>query len=269
MGGIVKGTLGLGKSPLGAAFKAQVQMSDVDLEQCLAEMFGIRRLDGKGNIAFSVEGSGSSIFELTKALNGTATLSSQKGAIVGFNVEQLLRRIERRPLSGGSEFRSGKTPYESLGVNLKIVDGIATVDEVRMTGSAVGLAMTGSASIPTRELDLKGIASLLSGAALPVTPAFELPFMVQGSWDDPIVLPDPQSRIERSGAAAPLLDALRQRGGHDSVRSAIERLSGSPPQSSSPPIGPAPTLSGSSTTSLPTAETTPAGTGHAPETSTR
>ena len=40
-----------------------------------------------------------SVYDLTKALNGTAALTSRKGAIAGFNVEQLLRRIERRPLS--------------------------------------------------------------------------------------------------------------------------------------------------------------------------
>ena len=53
---------------------------------------------------------------------------------------------------------------------------------------------------------------------------FELPFVVQGRWDDPIMLPDAQSLIRRSGAAAPLLDAVRDRKARDAVRSVIERL---------------------------------------------
>ena len=73
-------------------------------------MFGIRKLEGKGNLGFAIESSGGSVYDLTKALNGTAGLTSRKGAIAGFNVEQLLKRIERRPLSGGGEFRTGKTP---------------------------------------------------------------------------------------------------------------------------------------------------------------
>jgi AsmA protein len=229
-GGLVKGTFGLGKSRAGAELRAQLQFTNVDFEQCLGEMFGIRRLEGKGNLAFAIETSGSSIYQLTKGLNGTATLVSRKGAITGFNVEQLLRRIERRPLSAGGEFRTGKTPFETLAVNLKIVRGVAHVEDVRLEGPAVGLALTGSASVPERELDLRGTASLLSSTAgAPANgagPAFELPFMVQGPWDDPIMLPDPQSRIERSGAAAPLLDAVRSRGARDAVRSAIERLTG-------------------------------------------
>ena len=242
-GGVLKGTFGLARSPAGADFKAQLQFTNVDLEQCLGELFGIRKLEGKGNLGFAIESSGGSVFDLTKALNGTAGLTSRKGAIAGLNVEQLLRRIERRPLSGGGEFRTGKTPYESLTVNLKITQGVANVDDVRMEGPAVSLALTGSASIPARELDLRGTASLLSNANS-AAPAFELPFMVQGPWDDPIMLPDPQSRIQRSGAAAPLLDAIRNRDSRDAVRSVIERFAA--PAQSAAPAESAPALAGSS-----------------------
>ncbi|MFL6798916.1 MAG: AsmA family protein [Xanthobacteraceae bacterium] len=235
-GGLVQGTFGLGKSPAGTEFKTQLQFSNVDLEQSLGEMFGLRRLEGKGNIGFAVEGSGTSVYELTKALNGTAGLSSRKGVITGFNVEQLLRRIERRPLSLGSELRSGKTPYDNLTLDLKITNGIAEVQTARVEGAAIALELSGAASIPARELDLHGTAGLLSSGSVG-TPAFELPFMVQGGWDDPDVLLDPLSRIQRSGAAAPLLDAVRNRGGPAAVRSMIERLTGAP----APPPAPAAT----------------------------
>jgi AsmA protein len=245
-GGVVRGTFGLAKSSAGTDFKAQLQFADVDLEQCLGEMFGIRRLEGKGNLGFAIDSSGRSVYDLTKGLNGTASLTSRKGAIAGFNVEQLLKRIERRPLSGSGEFRTGKTLYETLVVNLRITQGMANVEDVRMEGPSVGLALSGSASIPERDLDLRGTASLLaistSGTA---APAFELPFMVQGSWDDPIILPDPQSRIQRSGAAQPILDAVRSRSLRDPVRSAIERLTGAAP-AETPPTAAAPGLAGSS-----------------------
>jgi len=250
-GGVVRGTFGLAKSPAGADFRAQLQFSNVDLEQCLGDMFGIRRLEGKGNVSFAVDSSGRSVYDLTKGLNGTAGLTSRKGAIAGFNVEQLLKRIERRPLSGGGEFRTGKTPYETLTVNLKIVQGVVNVEDVRMEGPSVGLALAGSASIPERELDLRGTASLLSISASgsnAAAPAFELPFMVQGPWDDPIILPDPESRIQRSGAAQPILDAVRNRSPRDPIRSAIERLTGTAPAepAQAPPAATAPALAGSS-----------------------
>ena len=90
-------------------------------------------------------------------------------------------------------------------------------------GNRTSLALSGLASIPSRDLDLRGTAALVS-AATDARPAFELPFVVQGSWDDPIMLPDAQSLISRSNAAAPLLDAVRDRKTRDAVRSVIDRL---------------------------------------------
>ena len=82
--------------------------------------------------------SGSSVYDLTKGLNGTAGLTSRNGAIAGFNVEQLLKRIERRPLSGGGEFRTGKTPYETLTVNLKIIKAWPISRRFAWTGRVSG-----------------------------------------------------------------------------------------------------------------------------------
>ena len=142
------------------------------------------------------------------------------------NVEQLLRRLERRPLSGNGDFRSGRTPFDQLAMNVKIEQGIVTVDDMHVDGPAVRLAVGGQASVPTRDLDLKGAATLVSGAT---ASEFDLPFVVQGRWDDPIVLPDAQSLIRRSGAAAPLLDAVKGRTAGEAVRSVIDQLMAVPP----------------------------------------
>jgi AsmA protein len=227
-GGVIKGSMALAEFDQGVDVKSQLQFTDVDLESCLGQLFGLRRLEGKGNITLAVEGSGDSVLAVTRTLNGTANLIGTDGALAGLNVEQLLRRLERRPLSGGGEFRSGRTPYDKITVALKIAQGTVSVDDVTIDGAAVKLALAGTASIPARELDLKGTAALVAPAKPGAAP-FELPFIVQGSWDDPIMLPDPEALIRRSGAAAPLLNAVRERRNRDSVRSAIERLTGSTP----------------------------------------
>ena len=41
------------------------------------------------------------------------------------------------------------------------------------------------------------------------------------------MLPDTQSLLSRSGAAAPLLNAVRGKAGAEAVRGALERLTGS------------------------------------------
>ena len=226
-GGVIKGSLALAKVDSGVDIKSQLQFADVDLESCLGQLFGLHRLEGKGTIALTVEGSGASVLAVTRTLNGTASLTGEHGTLAGINVEQLLRRLERRPLSGGGEFRSGSTPYDKLAVSMKVAQGRVTVEDAKIDGAAVRLAMTGSASIPERDLDLRGSAALVT-ADRPGAPPFELPFVVRGSWDDPIMLPDAEALIRRSGAAAPLLNAVRERSTRDTVRSVIERLTGAP-----------------------------------------
>ena len=78
----------------------------------------------------------------------------------------------------------------------------------------------------------------MASAATDAPPVFELPFMVQGPWDDPLYLPEPRALLMRSPAVTPLLDAVRGRASRDTVRSAIEKLTGGsaqPPAAAPPP----------------------------------
>jgi AsmA protein len=207
-----------------------------------SEIFGVNKLTGRGNLNVSLVASGSSPFGLASSLDGTATLTGHDGAIAGFNAEQLLKRLERRPLSGGGNFRSGSTPYDTLNIAVKFADGIATAEDVRVEGPAARLTLTGTASVPAREYDLKGIASLVS--APNAAPGFDLPFVVQGPWDDPLIFPDPESLIRRSPASAPLLDAMKDRKTRDAVKSVLERFGGMKPAAAPPDAAAAPAAVG-------------------------
>ena len=222
-GGIAKGSFGISRADAAADVKAQFQLTDVDLQTCASDLFGTSRLTGRGNLNLMLEATGSSPFGLAQSLDGTALLNGHDGAIGGFNVEQLLKRLERRPLSGGGNFRSGQTPFDKLNVAVNFRDGIATVSDVRVEGPTARVTLAGTASVPAREYDLKGVASLTTAAG---AGSFDLPFVIQGPWDDPLIFPDPESLIRRSPASAPLLDAVKDRKTRDTVRSVIERLTG-------------------------------------------
>jgi len=234
-GGIAKGSFGISSANLAADVRAQFQLVDVDLQTCASELFGTNKLSGRGNLNIVLNATGSSPFGLAQTLAGTATLIGHDGAISGFNVEQLLKRLERRPLSGGGNFRSGQTPFDTLKIAVHFNEGVATADDIQINGPNANLTLTGTASVPAREYDLKGVASLVSASAN--SPAFELPFVVQGPWDDPLIFPDPVSLIRRSPASAPLLEAVKDRRTRDTVRSVLERITG---QKSIPPAATAP-----------------------------
>ncbi|MDP1585406.1 MAG: AsmA family protein [Bradyrhizobium sp.] len=236
-GGIARGSFGIARSDSVADIKAQFQFTDVDLQACASELFGVTKLSGRGNLNVSLVASGASPFGLAQSLDGSATLTGHDGAIAGFNAEQLLKRLERRPLSGAGNFRAGSTPYDTLTIALKFSDGIATAEDIRLEGPAARLTLTGTASVPMREYDMKGIASLVS--APNAAAAFELPFVVQGPWDDPLIFPDPESLLRRSPGAAPLLDAVKDRKTRDAVRSVLERITGGRPAAAPDATAPA------------------------------
>lgn len=222
-GGIAKGSFVLAASEHGADIKSQLEFKDVDLESCLNELFNIHHIEGRGNVTMAIAATGNTVLAITSSLGGTAQVTGRQGALTGFNVEQLLRRLERRPLSGTGDFRTGRTPFETLIINVTIAMGVATIEEARIEGPKVRLGLTGQASIPAREFDLRGVATLIGTGPAGSPPAFELPFMVQGPWDDPLMLPDTQALIMRSPAAQPL---LRNRPTRDTIQKAIDRLTG-------------------------------------------
>jgi AsmA protein len=239
-GGTAKGTLGFNVAESGVGVSSHMQFVDVDLDDCLGQLFGVHKLAGRGNLAVNVDGSGVSVMAVTRALSGTASLTARAGALSGINIEQLLRRLQRRPLSGSGDFRSGSTPFDELAINLKIDQGTVSIDDMHVDGPSVKLAVGGQASVPTRDLDLKGVATLVSSTS---ADEFDLPFVVQGPWDDPIMLPDAQALIRRSGAAAPLLDAAKTHNASDAVRSVIDQLLASPSGSApAPAVSPAATI---------------------------
>jgi len=234
-GGIAKGSFGVARSDAVADVKAEFQFTDVDLQTLTGELFGIHKLSGRGNLNVSLTASGSSPFGLASSLDGSAILTGHDGAIAGFNVEQLLKRLERRPLSGGGNFRSGATPFDALTVAVKFAEGVATAQDIHLDGPAARVTMTGTASVPQREYDMKGVASLTApqGGAAP----FELPFVVQGPWDDPLIFPDPESLIRRSPASAPLLDAVKDKKMRDAAQSLIQRFGVGLKPAAAAPVG--------------------------------
>jgi AsmA protein len=116
-GGVATGSLGVYSASAGVKVASHLQFEDVDLANCLGQLFGLHKLEGRGTLAFDIGGSGSSVWDVTHTLNGTASLKAHDGALTGIDVEQLLRRLEKRPLSGNGDF--GSEPYDPAGNGLR------------------------------------------------------------------------------------------------------------------------------------------------------
>ncbi len=229
-GGNVRASLDLAPAPdgSGSALRLQADGKGIALDRALGDVLGIRRIEGIGDLEAVLESKGTSYYAMAQALSGNVTMLVANGAIAGIDIGQVMRRIERRPLSGGGDIRGGRTPFDQLTAKITISDGIARLDQANMEGKQVRLSLGGEVAIGSRDIDLQGRAVLQPPTSIsgdrPAQP-FDLPFIVQGSWSSPFVMLDPQSLIQRSGAAQPLLEAVRNKGGGEAaVRSVLEHL---------------------------------------------
>lgn len=213
----------------GAVVRIEAECANVALEPALDDIAGFRRLEGTGDITLSLEGAGRSIQDIAQTVSGAFAISGTDGALVGFDVAQVLHRIERRPLSGGGDPRGGRTAFATLDGKITLADGKADIETMTLEGKRVRLSLAGTAAVGARDLDLKGSAALVGASQNAADqPPLDLPFVVQGPWDSPLVIADPQSLLQRSGAAQPLIEAVRSRAGAAAVRDIIESLSRAP-----------------------------------------
>ena len=224
-GGVLKGSFGARRFGCAApTSNRNCNFTDVDLENCLASCSTSAGSKAAAISALAIDASGASVYALTRGMNGTASLIGRQGALTGINVEQLLRRLERRPLSGAGDFRTGRTPYEKLTADFKITQGNAA--SRRCASRDPGPARRGRLGLDPeprfRSAGHRGPRLDRRRSAARVRTAVR----GAGPWDDPIMLPDTQMLIVRSPVASPLLDAVKNRNTRDTVRSAIERLTG-------------------------------------------
>lgn len=199
-GGRIKGRLGLSTNGQALDARLQAHLETLDLGKALAP-FGTKRINGTISGQAQLEARGMSALDLARTLEGRASFSVKQGDLVGVNVPEILRRIEKRPLLTALDIRGGRTPFETASANVRIGNGVAELSEATILSPATQIDITGSFQLPERMMALKGIAApnRAEGAALP--------FEIKGSFDEPSLVPDARALIRRSGAAAPFFAA--------------------------------------------------------------
>lgn len=226
-GGMIRGSATVVATGEVPEIRVDANLSNFELERGLGGITGFRRLEGIGSLSFAITGHGRSVQEIARALLGKLELTMKQGALNGINGELVLRRLERRPLSGTGDLRGGRTPFDRLVATMQIEKGVAKLAELDIESPILKIKLSGDALIARRELDLRGVATLnRAQAAGTAQVAFDLPFIIQGGWDNPYLLPDPEALIRHSGAAAPLLDAVRGRATREAMRDVIETVTG-------------------------------------------
>jgi AsmA protein len=202
--GDVKGRIVADRRPDGLVFRAQAALTRVDFASILTAGGQAPRMTGLASGTISIGGAGADVLSIARNLKGVAQFDLRGGEMSGLDIEQALRRIERRPLSIASELRGGKTAFDDAKISISVDQGIATIERAEGSNNGIAFALSGAATFPTRELALRLSAWQTSDSNHPVADASRLGMDIKGTWDNPEFLLDTRSLIERSRAAAPL-----------------------------------------------------------------
>ncbi len=166
----------------------------------LGSFANIDLLDGSGRMLLAVSSKGGSERELIGALAGKAELHIGKGALVGWDVNQLLDGLTRGRVPTLDRDVNARTSFNALSGTFQITNGVARTQDLRLDSSTGNAAGSGVVNLVDRNMNLLVKPQIAKGG-------IEVPIRIAGAFDDLKVVPE-------------ISDVLRQ----PKVQDAIRRL---------------------------------------------
>ncbi len=165
---------------------ARGELADADLGAALAD-FGRPVATGRGAARFSIDASGSSPAAAIAALTGTATLEAADGGIVGVNLEEALRRSQRRPIDVARDMRLGGTAFDKLVVSLSLDNGSGRVERGAMTSHGASAWLEGIIDLMAQRWALRVNAVQTDASGEESQNAAHLALDIDGPWAAPAI----------------------------------------------------------------------------------
>ncbi len=203
--GTWSGKLNLDASGNVPALSFSMQGNSVEMAGLLGTLANFNRLDGAGNFRIEAAGRGASIDAIMKDLDGDVATNLKDGALKGFNVAQAVRSAQtlREAISTGNlrnlDFGGVLTPatetaFTQFDSVLKIQDGVAKVDLMKLLNPVLGIDGTGTIDLGWQKIDVRlataidkkasGSGSVIQLNGIPV------PVRISGNWAALKVTPD-------------------------------------------------------------------------------
>ncbi len=166
--------------------RPSAELADADLGAAFADV-GQPVVSGRGGARFTIETFGDSPAAAVAHLSGSASLTAAAGGIAGVNLEEALRRSQRRPIDVARDMRLGGTAFDSLEASVVLEDGRARVEHGELTSRGVAAELGGSADLVARTWDLKVNAVQTGAAGEESQDAAHLTLDVDGPWSAPTI----------------------------------------------------------------------------------
>ncbi len=149
--------------------------------------FGWPALTGKGKAAFAIRTAGLSPISAVAELAGSATLDLEQGGVTGVNLEQALRRSQRRPIEVARDLLVGETDFDRLSLELELGKGVAHVVNGDLVAPEVGADLQGAIDLAGQNLKLRLNAAQTDAAGAESREAARLSLDIGGPWLQPTI----------------------------------------------------------------------------------
>jgi putative heme-binding domain-containing protein len=232
-----------------------MQGDSVAMSNLLGTLAGFDKLAGTGAFKIDATTRGDSFDALMRGLNGEVSTNLSEGALKGINVTQLVRSAQslQQAFATGKlntlDFRNvlsptAETDFTKFDSVLKIENGVANVDLLKLISPALGIDGTGSIDIGGQKLDLR-LATAIdkkgqgAGAVVQLN-GIPVPVRLSGSWNQLKVTPDfsgVQAALEAE-LKGKLLDGITG-GTGSSTSDIIGGITGGQPKTGTTPAVPA------------------------------
>lgn len=175
-------------------FGANVVADGVSALPLMKDAAGNAWLAGTAKISLAVTGIGGSQKAMMDSLAGKADVTFNNGAIVGWNLAQIIRGLKQGQFTGFDRVETAKTDFSEMSSTWEIAEGVAQNQDLKLNSPLVRVTGAGRVALGARQIDYslkpKLVASLDGQGATQGLAGLEIPLKVRGSWDKPEIVPE-------------------------------------------------------------------------------
>lgn len=149
------------------AFQLQHKLSNVDIGLLLKTLAKYEQLEGRGTVDSTLSAQGATVEQLTRTLNGKASIQMRDGALRGINIGAKLREAKNlvSQIKGQQTHVANpneKTDFSELSGTLQITNGVVRNNDLQAKSPLLRLAGDGMVDLPGRKIDYQVRASLVA-----------------------------------------------------------------------------------------------------------
>jgi AsmA protein len=165
---------------------ARAKLANADIGAAFSDL-GWPVVTGMASAEFELATTGRSPAAAVAELSGSASMQWEQGAIGDVNLEEALRRSQRRPIDVARDMRIGGTAFDRMTLEFALGQGIAHVVHGDLSAQGVAANLQGAVDLPARSLNLRVNATQTDSAGAQSPDAAHLSLDIEGPWSSPAI----------------------------------------------------------------------------------